>query len=141
MAGGASRNLRLADWCYEYIKEEGTKSVQELKDYINHQRKNYKGDKYKESKSKRQFSSHQITGMLRTSPLFVKVGVVLNTYDNGTINGHTHKGQKSSVNEYDIVDIKEVVDNLLQKTHRRRKHYPSVIKTEIKRRGIELWIG
>ena len=25
MAGGASRNLRLADWCYEYIQEEGPK--------------------------------------------------------------------------------------------------------------------
>jgi len=40
MAGGASRNLRLADWCYQYIKEDGNNIAKELKDYINHKIKN-----------------------------------------------------------------------------------------------------
>tara|TARA_R110001592_G_C13150016_1_gene748107 strand:+ start:724 stop:1143 length:420 start_codon:yes stop_codon:yes gene_type:complete len=139
MAGGASRNLRLADWCYEYIKNEGPKSVQELKDYINHQRKNYVGNKYKESKSRTQFSSHQITGMLRTSPLFTKKGIVVNTYDNmSRVTMGTHRGIKSEVYEYDIIGIEKVVDSLLEKKHRFRKHYPNVIKQEVKRRGMEL---
>ena len=76
--------------------------------------------------------------MLRTSPLFVKSGSITNTYDNATISGDTHRGQKSEVNQYDIVDIQIVVDTLLEKTHRMRKHFPNVIKKEVKRRGIEL---
>ena len=45
------------------------------------------------------------------------------------------EGKKSEVNQYDIVDIQIVVDTLLEKTHRMRKHFPNVIKKEVKRRG------
>ena len=139
---GSARNLRVADWCYRYIQEKGPQTVSELVEFLNHQRMNYPNDKWRIHRGKGMVTSHQISGVLRTSPLFKAIGSATILYPQW---GRTPKGKsgwmpaeantvRGEVLVYDIVSITSVVDKILSKQHALRKHYPKVIKDEMKRR-------
>jgi len=125
MAGGSSRNLRLADWVYTFLSREGAKTTQEIKDYINHVEHVYTQHPSKTAKkSFNSYSSHQIAQVVSRSPLFKKVGMATNTY----------RTQKAKASLWDVVPIEQVVDALENKKHILRKIQPRPIKLEMQRR-------
>ena len=127
MSGGANGNLRLAEWCYQYIKENGHKTVSEMKDYINEQKMVYPGDIHREKKGWASTTSQQLTNVIRCSPLFEVVGKTSIIYATGTDN---------AINLYGIVPIEKAVDTIAGKKHLIRKRWPQVMKDEMKRRGM-----
>lgn len=153
MPRGSSRNLRVADNCYQYLKESGPKTVTEIVEYLNTNHRVGKLGRRHTTKSKSSVTSQQVTGMMRTSPLFKIYGHTTIRYPNwgrapmgkGAANNYKKLAQVNTcvgnVCIWNIVPVKEVVDNLLDENgqlrqHTFRKHYPRVIKYELKDRGV-----
>ena len=136
---GSSRNLRLAAWIYGYLNENGAKTVVQIKDYINNEHMTRPTNGTAAHKVRHSYSSQQITGVLRTSPLFRRGGSGRVSYPSI----HTPSGTATGfVNVWEVVPVEEVVDNMLAKRrafgptkHRLRRFQPNVIKQELKRRG------
>jgi len=130
MAGGTSRNLRLADWLYTFVKQhpEG-KTVSQCRDYLVSERQNV--GKNRKKKGTYTFSSSQICGVLNSSPLFEELGEIRQTYlTSGGV-----------VKLYGARDITEVVDKIMltiHSPHTIRKTHPRCIKIELKKRGVEI---
>lgn len=131
---GSSRNLRLADWIYAYLCAAGPKSVAEIKDYINHENLTKPTSGNPIRKTKHSYSSQQITGVVRTNPLFRAVNQETDTYE---------KFKAGWVYRWEAKPIEDVVDDMLTNAvsitqHRLRRFQPNVIKTEFRRRGFEI---
>jgi len=152
MPRGSSRNLRVADNCYQYLKESGPKTVTEIVEYLNINHQVGKLGKRHTTKSKSSVTSQQVAGVMRTSPLFRIYGHTTIRYPNwGRLPMGKGTGSHRSLSKvntcaakvcvWDIIPIKKVVDGLLDDTgqlpqHTFRKHYPRVIKYELKDRGV-----
>ncbi len=121
---GSSRNIRLADWMYEYLQESGEATVQDIKDYINHRRATQKKSNY------HSFSSHQIAQVLRTSPLFDNKGHVMNKYDN--FSGKVYLWRARTPEE-----IVEKINTKVTK-HHIRKSQPKAVTNALEIMGVTL---
>ena len=163
MGGGNAGNLKVADRCYHFIKENGPKTVTEMKDYLN--------DLRGRGRSPRGVTSEQLANVMRCSPLFRVVGTDFIHYGcsttpapkktpivemRGKVGGRvptdttlTRYKQKlannkkrvrkrgtTPVNLYDIVPIEEVIEKLRGKKHLVRKRWPKVLKDAMKKEGI-----
>tara|TARA_R100000458_G_C8251627_1_gene228484 strand:- start:263 stop:745 length:483 start_codon:yes stop_codon:yes gene_type:complete len=160
MGRGANNNLRVANWLYDYLEEEGPKTVSAMKDYLNNVYRTTKGQRLA-----RGYSSQQIAGVMRTSKLFHIVGEDRVWYSHwtrlpvsgGMVNEHepnstrgifrTPKGttnqQRTNVMLWDVRPIESVVDDMLNEdgqlpVHQIRKKFPQRIKAELKKRGVKL---
>jgi len=100
------------------------------------------------------YSSRQITGVLRTSPLFkvdgktkvyypawsrlpVGAGSIARVPKQELVPSTTNTCA-AIVNVWSIVPVKEVVDNMVTKETKIRRWQPSIIKNEFKRRGLDI---
>ena len=122
---GSSRNIRLADWMYEYLQEKGEATVQEIKYYINTERK--------QSRSSRRtpfhtFSSNVISQVLRTSPLFDKSGYTFNTYD----------GARGKVMVWRARTTEEIIEKVGVRKHPIRKTQPKAVKNALETIGVKV---
>ena len=122
---GSSRNVRLADWMFDYLQENGESTVQDIKDYINHRRK-------KDRTNYHTFSSHQIGQVLRTSPLFEKTGLATNTYFDG------HKRNRGQVTVWRARTPEEIVEKVGTKVtqHYIRKSQPKAVTNALEIMGV-----
>ena len=124
-------NLRMATRLYNHLSEVGPRTTAQIKDWLNNEfRPRSEGNA--SNKFKFTVTSAQISGLLRTSPLFQVVG-------EDDVLGLRRQTYKSKI--YDIVPVSIVVDKMLDKngqlpTHRLRKKVPSVIRDELKSRGV-----
>ena len=119
---GSSRNVRLADWMYDYLQENGESTVQDIKDYINHRRSTQKKTNF------HSFSSHQIAQVLRTSPLFDNNGHTTNTYE----------GFSGKVFLWRARTPEEIVEKVGAKVtqHRIRKTQPKAVTKALEIMGV-----
>lgn len=124
-------NLRMATRLYNYIADEGPKTTAQIKDWLNN---DFRPTEARRTKSafKYTVTSEQISGLMRTSPLFEAIGTQLSL------------GLKTTYETkvYDIVPVTIVVDKMLDdngqlKKHRLKKRLPSVIRDELKIRGLK----
>lgn len=153
MGGGSNRNLRVADWAYRLIQEEGPKTVSEIKDYINRRRFTYGGTSRAYASRYRSVTHQQLTQVLRCSPLFKGAGMTKIRYNNWsrTPRGFSTRGIDADhktgppatmgtlLNEvqlYDIVPVSEIADKMEGKQHTTRTRWPKILKDELKQRGI-----
>jgi len=146
MSGGSAGNIRVADRCYQYIQENGDKTVSELKDYLN--------------TFPRGVTSEQLANVLRCSPLFKVSDTTTITY--GAAGGLSAKkskvggnswgsafhytnekntvtqlqGSRAKVNVYTIVPIEDIIEKLRGKQHLVRKRWPKVLKDAMKKEGL-----
>jgi len=126
-------NLKMATRLYNHIADVGPRTTAQIKDWLNNDfRPISEGNA--SNKFKFTVTSEQISGLLRTSPLFECIG-------EERILGQGRSRYRAKL--YDIVPVATVVDNMLDatgqlKTHRLRKRVPSVIKEEIKSRGLKI---
>ena len=122
---GSSRNVRLADWMFDYLQENGESTVQDIKDYINHRRK-------KDRTNYHTFSSHQIGQVLRTSPLFEKTGLATNTYFDG------QKRNRGQVTVWRARTPEEIVEKVGTKVtqHYIRKSQPKAVTNALEIMGV-----
>lgn len=121
---GSSRNVRLADWMYDYLQENGEATVQDIKDYINHRRST------QNKRNFHSFSSHQIAQVLRTSPLFDNTGHTTNRYD----------GFSGKVLKWRARTPEEIVEKVGVKVtqHRIRKSQPKAVTNALEIMGVTL---
>lgn len=122
---GSSRNVRLADWMFDYLQENGESTVQDIKDYINHRRK-------KDRRNFHTFSSHQIGQVLRTSPLFEKTGLATNTYFDG------ERRNRGQVTVWRARTPEEIVEKVGTKVtqHYIRKSQPKAVTNALEIMGV-----
>ena len=125
-------NLRMATRLYHYISDEGPKTTAQIKDYLNNVFKPV-SEGAANTKFKYTVTSEQISGLMRTSPLFVCIG-------EDSVLG---RKQTYRAKVYDIVPVASVVDKMLDENgqlskHRIRKKVPSVIREELNSRGIKI---
>ena len=126
-------NLRMATRLYNYIAEIGPQTTAQIKDWLNNDfRPISEGNA--SNKFKYTVTSEQISGLMRCSPLFECIG-------EEKVQGQTRSLYRAKV--YDIVPVATVVDKMLGADgklpqHRIRKKVPSVIRDELKSRGVEL---
>lgn len=128
MSGGSSKNLRLVGWMYDYMVTQEETTVQSMVEYLNNYRYVYKESNYKRKKGTHSFGSHQVAGVLNSSPLFKKGELVTAKY----LNSHS-SGQVSS---WSAIPIEEVVDKMLSRPYPIKKRQPEPIKKELHKRGI-----
>ena len=126
-------NLKMATRIYKHLEQEGPKTTAQIKDWLNNDFRP-KSEGNASNKFKFTVTSEQISGLMRTSPLFYCIG------DDRLI-GENGKFYVAKV--YHIVPVATVVNNMLDdngqlKTHRLRKRLPSVIREEIKSRGLAI---
>ena len=126
-------NLKMATRIYKHLEQEGPKTTAQIKDWLNNDFRP-KSEGNASNKFKFTVTSEQISGLMRTSPLFKCIG------DDNVI-GENGKVYVAKV--YQIVPVKTVVNKMLDvdgqlKKHRLRKRLPSVIREEIKSRGLVL---
>jgi len=126
MSGGSNKNVRLADWLYEYLCENGEAPVVELKDWIN----NVRRTKQTGRKVHHSYTSIQIAQVLRTSPLFDSDGEVRVTYQQG--------GAK--VKLWRARTTQEILDKVgvKQTQHRLRSSQPKAVKKALETVGVIL---
>jgi len=124
-------NLRMATRLYHYISDEGPKTTAQIKDYLNNVFKPV-SEGAANTKFKYTVTSEQISGLMRVSPLFECIGE------------ETNLGLKQTYKSklYDIVPVATVVDTMLDENgqlrqHRIRKKVPSVIREELRSRGLK----
>ncbi len=126
-------NLKMATRLYNYIADVGPQTTAQIKDWLNNDfRPRSEGNA--SNKFKFTVTSEQISGLLRTSPLFECIG-------EDRVLGQTRSRYRAKV--YDIVPVATVVDKMLGDDgklpqHRLRKKVPSIIRDELKSRGVEL---
>tara|TARA_R100000995_G_scaffold48099_3_gene22977 strand:- start:1732 stop:2103 length:372 start_codon:yes stop_codon:yes gene_type:complete len=123
----------MATRLYNHLKEEGPKTTAQIKDWLNNDFRP-KSEGNASNKFKFTVTSEQISGLMRTSPLFECIG------DDKMI-GENGKFYVAKV--YQIVPVETVVNKMLDadgqlKKHRLRKRLPSIIREEIKSRGLLL---
>jgi len=140
---GSNRNIRLANWLHIYLHEAGPKSVSEITDYINHEQPTKKTLDGRESrKTKNSYTHNQITGVLKSNPLFVTVKPsVEKNYESGTTTRWKSPNTGRWVADWEARPIREVVDNMIKKRESGiplRRFHAQVIKNEFKRRGLKL---
>ena len=126
-------NLKMATRIYKHLQQEGPKTTAQIKDWLNNDFRP-KSEGNASNKFKFTVTSAQISGLLRTSPLFRCIG------DDSLI-GENGKFYVAKV--YHIVPVAAVVDKMLDengqlKKHRIRKRVPSIIREEIKNRGLTI---
>ncbi len=126
-------NLKMATRIYKHLEQEGPMTTAQIKDWLNNDFRP-KSEGNASNKFKFTVTSEQISGLMRTSPLFECIG------DDNVI-GENGKVYVAKV--YQIVPVKTVVNKMLDvdgqlKKHRLRKRLPSVIREEIKSRGLLL---
>ena len=164
MGGGNAGNLKVADKCYHFLKENGPKTVSEMKDYLNDLGRG-------KGRSPRGVTSEQLANVMRCSPLFRVVGTDFISYGvtplrpkrkpfvemrgsrvEGRVPTDTtqirykkkctsskkrvRKRGSTAVNLYYIVPIEEVIEKLRGKKHLVRKRWPKVLKDAMKKEGI-----
>tara|TARA_A100000172_G_C2969917_1_gene85540 strand:+ start:111 stop:482 length:372 start_codon:yes stop_codon:yes gene_type:complete len=123
----------MATRIYKHLEQEGPMTTAQIKDWLNNDFRP-KSEGNASNKFKFTVTSEQISGLMRTSPLFECIG------DDNVI-GENGKVYVAKV--YQIVPVKTVVNKMLDvdgqlKKHRLRKRLPSVIREEIKSRGLLL---
>ena len=126
-------NLKMATRVYNHLVEEGPKTTAQIKDWLNNDFRP-KSEGNASNKFKFTVTSEQISGLMRTSPLFECIG------DDRLIG---ENGKHYIAKVYHIVHIATVVNKMLDsdgqlKKHRLRKRLPSIIREEIKSRGLEI---
>lgn len=126
-------NLKMATRLYNYLADAGPKTTAQIKDWLNNDFQP-KSEGNTNNKFKFTVTSEQISGLMRTSPLFASIGFE-------KVQGQNRSPYKAKL--YDIVPVSTVVDNMLDtdgqlKKHRLRKRLPCVIRKEIKSRGLVL---
>jgi hypothetical protein len=123
----------MATRVYNHLVKEGPKTTAQIKDWLNNEfRPRSEGNA--SNKFKFTVTSEQISGLMRTSPLFVCIG-------DDRLLGENGKHYIAKV--YHIVPVATVVNKMLDsdgqlKKHRLRKRLPSVIREEIKSRGLKI---
>lgn len=126
-------NLKMATRLYNHLADVGPRTTAQIKDWLNNDfRPTSEGNA--SNKFKFTVTSEQISGLMRTSPLFESIG-------EEKVQGQTRSPYKAKL--YDIVPVAIVVDNMLDatgqlRTHRLRKRVPSIIREEIKSRGLKI---
>ena len=126
-------NLKMATRLYNHLADVGPQTTAQIKDWLNNDfRPISEGNA--SNKFKYTVTSEQISGLMRTSPLFECIG-------EEKVQGQNRSPYRAKL--YDIVPVSTVVDNMLDatgqlRTHRIRKKVPSVIREEIKSRGLKI---
>jgi hypothetical protein len=123
----------MATRVYNHLVKEGPKTTAQIKDWLNNEFRP-KSEGNASNKFKFTVTSEQISGLMRTSPLFVCIG-------DDRLLGENGKHYIAKV--YHIVPVATVVNKMLDsdgqlKKHRLRKRLPSVIREEIKSRGLKI---
>jgi hypothetical protein len=123
----------MATRVYNHLVKEGPKTTAQIKDWLNNDFRP-KSEGNASNKFKFTVTSEQISGLMRTSPLFVCIG-------DDRLLGENGKHYIAKV--YHIVPVATVVNKMLDsdgqlKKHRLRKRLPSVIREEIKSRGLKI---
>jgi len=140
---GSNRNIRLADWLHTYLHEVGPKCVSEITDYINNEQPTKRSLVGREKRNtKHTYSSNQITGVLKSNPLFQTVRPSIEkNYESGTTSRWKSPKTGRWVADWEARPIREVVDNMIEKRDSGiplRRFQPQVVKNEFKRRGLKL---